>query len=181
MCEVLINNIYHWNNTETRCSQVCSCRLQAGSMRASGPARWLTKVSQLLRSRLPWWRSELKMKDCQHVVVLWRRWPTLYVGLSVHKAHAGELVQLTGKPLLWRLVRVAGPHLAHHLTHELIEDLLVAGRGGWAGLGRGGDRGDQVGREAGQAQALEHIRGGRPQSLHALLDLHDGLQGEWKV
>ena len=64
-------------------------------MRASDPARWLTKVSQLLRSRLPWWRSELKMKDCQDLTVVHMTpaaAPTLYVGLSVHEAHAGQLV-----------------------------------------------------------------------------------------
>ena len=65
----------------------------------------------------------------------WPR-PTLYVGLPVHKAHAGQLVELAGKPLLRWLVRVASSHLSHHLTHELIEDLLVTSRGGWAGLGR---------------------------------------------
>ena len=119
-------------------------------MRASGPARWLTKVSQLLRSRLPWWRSELKMKDCQDLIVVRAAAPTLYVGLSVHKAHAGQLVKLAGKPLLWWLVRVARPHLAHHLTHELVEDLLVASGGGRAGLGRGGDGGDLGGEGGGE-------------------------------
>ena len=63
-------------------------------------------------------------------------WLTLNVGLSVHEAHAGQLVELAGKPLLWWLVRVASSHLSHHLTHELIEDLLVPSRGGWVGLSR---------------------------------------------
>ena len=46
---------------------------------------------------------------------------TLDVGLSVHEAHAGQLLQLTREPLLWRLVRVASSHLSQHLSHELVE------------------------------------------------------------
>ena len=50
---------------------------------------------------------------------------TLDVLLPVYEAHGGELLQLAGEPLLWRLVGVTRPHLAQHLGHEGREHRVI--------------------------------------------------------
>ena len=53
-----------------------------------------------------------------------RIFSTLNVCLPINKAHACKLIQLTCKSLLGRLLRVARPHLSHHLQRYKFRDNL---------------------------------------------------------